>query len=145
MYYYRARYYRPAFSRFVAEDLIGLAGGANLYAYVGGNPSSYIDRYGKFIFNLGAARVGAAIGVSLEGYQLFGWDIGRSWLWPADTIGSEIRNFRVDLRLNEREKENAGSSGRNLRRWDRNIPQDHAQSGKSRSLFSRAAHPSATT
>ncbi|MGT0197469.1 RHS repeat-associated core domain-containing protein [Burkholderia pyrrocinia] len=36
MYYCRARYYRPAFSRFVAEDLIGLAGGANLYAYVGG-------------------------------------------------------------------------------------------------------------
>ncbi|MGY4728954.1 RHS repeat-associated core domain-containing protein [Burkholderia pyrrocinia] len=67
MYYYRARYYRPAFSRFVAEDLIGLAGGANLYAYVGGNPSSYIDPYGKFIFNLGAARIGAAIGVSLEG------------------------------------------------------------------------------
>ncbi|MBR8091543.1 Ig-like domain-containing protein [Burkholderia cenocepacia] len=62
LFYYRARYYQPVLGRFLSEDPIDLNGGANLYAYVGGNPSSYIDPYGKFIFNLGAAGVGAAIG-----------------------------------------------------------------------------------
>ncbi|UEP39789.1 DUF6531 domain-containing protein (plasmid) [Burkholderia ambifaria] len=62
LFYYRMRYYQPVLGRFVSEDPIGLNGGANLYAYVGGNPSSYIDPYGEFILNLGAAGVGAAIG-----------------------------------------------------------------------------------
>jgi RHS repeat-associated protein len=34
LYYYRNRYYRPTFGRFVAEDPIGFAGGQNLYTYV---------------------------------------------------------------------------------------------------------------
>ncbi|RQS71913.1 Rhs family protein [Burkholderia sp. Bp8963] len=46
LYYYRARYYHPGFSRFVAEDPITLAAGANLYAYVGGNPVSKVDPLG---------------------------------------------------------------------------------------------------
>ena len=36
LYYYRARYYDPVLKRFVSEDPIGLAGGLNVYAYVGG-------------------------------------------------------------------------------------------------------------
>jgi RHS repeat-associated protein len=46
LFYYRARYYHPGFSRFVAQDPIGLAGGHNLYAYVGGNPINWIDPLG---------------------------------------------------------------------------------------------------
>jgi RHS repeat-associated protein len=45
-YYYRARYYHPGFSRFVAEDPVGFTGGDNLYAYVNGNPISKIDPLG---------------------------------------------------------------------------------------------------
>jgi RHS repeat-associated protein len=41
--YYRARYYDPAIGRFINEDPIGLAGGPNLYAYVGNGPTQFTD------------------------------------------------------------------------------------------------------
>ncbi|WP_306524499.1 RHS repeat-associated core domain-containing protein [Dokdonella sp.] len=42
-----ARDYDPSTGRWTAKDPIGFGGGdANLYAYVGGNPVSYIDPYG---------------------------------------------------------------------------------------------------
>ncbi len=46
LYYYRARYYLPGFSRFASEDSIGLATGANLYAYVNGDPINLVDPFG---------------------------------------------------------------------------------------------------
>jgi RHS repeat-associated protein len=47
LYYYRGRYYSPAFSRFVSEDPLGLAAGANIYAYVGNDPIDGIDPTGR--------------------------------------------------------------------------------------------------
>jgi len=44
--YYRARWLDPQQGRFLSEDLIGFAGGLNLYAYVNNNPLSYIDPAG---------------------------------------------------------------------------------------------------
>jgi len=44
--YDRGRYYYPGSSRFMSEDPIGLDGGLNLYAYVGGNPISWRDPTG---------------------------------------------------------------------------------------------------
>ena len=43
--YYRARYRDPVLG-WISEDPIGLAGGINQRAFVGGNPVSYIDPYG---------------------------------------------------------------------------------------------------
>ncbi|MEK6677708.1 MAG: RHS repeat-associated core domain-containing protein [Planctomycetota bacterium] len=42
----RARFYRPAWGRFLSADPIGLLGGSNLYAFVDGAPLSWIDPLG---------------------------------------------------------------------------------------------------
>lgn len=47
LYYYRARYYDPTTGRFLSEDPLGLAGGLNLYAYVGGDPVNATDPFGN--------------------------------------------------------------------------------------------------
>jgi RHS repeat-associated protein len=46
IYYYRARMYHPGWGRFLQPDPIGLAGGKNLYAYVGNDPLNVTDSNG---------------------------------------------------------------------------------------------------
>jgi RHS repeat-associated protein len=48
--YYRARYYDPHLGRFISEDPIGFAGGANLYAYVENNPALFSDPLGFAVY-----------------------------------------------------------------------------------------------
>lgn len=46
LYSYRARYYDPAQQRFISEDPLGLAGGANIFAYAENAPTIYTDPLG---------------------------------------------------------------------------------------------------
>ncbi|WP_343205567.1 MULTISPECIES: RHS repeat-associated core domain-containing protein [unclassified Pseudoxanthomonas] len=62
MYYYRARYYSPSISRFIAEDPVGLSGGDNVYSYVEGNPIIYVDPLGLWKVTLSLFKgIGGAI------------------------------------------------------------------------------------
>jgi RHS repeat-associated protein len=60
LYYYRARYYSPAMGGFISEDPITFGGGQlSFYAYVGGNPLTYIDPYGLWdVFGFGSVEGG---------------------------------------------------------------------------------------
>ncbi len=51
------RYYDPETGRYLTADPIGIRGGMNLYAYVGGNPVIYVDPEGLLLETL--AQVGA--------------------------------------------------------------------------------------
>ncbi|MBI2346297.1 MAG: carboxypeptidase regulatory-like domain-containing protein [Deltaproteobacteria bacterium] len=63
LYYMRARYYDPAQGRFISKDPIGMAGGMNLYGYVGNNPLRAADPLGLFswkTFGTGLLELGKA-------------------------------------------------------------------------------------
>lgn len=47
VYHDKTRAYSPRIGRFLQPDTIGYAGGANLYAYVGGDPVNLTDPFGR--------------------------------------------------------------------------------------------------
>jgi RHS repeat-associated protein len=80
--YMRARYYDPQVGRFINKDPIGLAGGLNMYAYVGNDPINLLDptglqsdearvTQGQFWVSAGMIGVGATIGIT-TGWTGFG-------------------------------------------------------------------------
>ncbi len=50
--FWRNRYYDQRTGRWLTEDPIGVAGGANLYAFVGNNPATFTDPFGLCPDNL---------------------------------------------------------------------------------------------
>jgi RHS repeat-associated protein len=59
----RARYYSPEDARFTSQDPIGIAGGYNLYGYVGNRPTEFVDPTGENKIAVGIG-VGVAVGLA---------------------------------------------------------------------------------
>ncbi len=72
LYYMRARYYDPAVGRFISEDPSGFSGGqVSLYAYVGNNPTAFVDPDGNIPLPLVTGLIGAAFsGIGNAGAQV---------------------------------------------------------------------------
>jgi len=56
LYYFPFRYYAPSLARWMTRDPIGPAGGSDLYAYVGGNPTNFTDPLGLGPISIGSAN-----------------------------------------------------------------------------------------
>ena len=92
LYYDRARYLDPALGRFVSEDPIGLAGGVNLYAFVGNDPVNGWDPSGTSCkdFSLSQERVSDKL-LHYEAGELFGVKAARYFRlprWRATEVGA---------------------------------------------------------
>ena len=117
--YYRARYYNPAWGRFVSEDPIGIAGGTNLYGYANQNPVNFGDPSGHFAFLLPfieACLVDPICRAPLIfGSAILARDIAAGipniWIWCSEAKNSpdqELRNYELRELRNYAELRNYG-------------------------------------
>jgi len=72
LYYYRARHYDPETGRFLQPDPIGYQGGLNLYAYVGNNPTNWVDPLGLYLSLLLAQAVQNSVDTPYYAGMIFG-------------------------------------------------------------------------
>jgi RHS repeat-associated protein len=105
LYFYRARFYDPVLKRFLSEDPIGLAGGFNLSAYLAGDPVSFTDPTGEFLFvpmlvgALWGAGTDIAIQLIMNGGRLECIDLGQVALSAAlGAVGGGVGGYVAKLR-----------------------------------------------
>jgi RHS repeat-associated protein len=92
LYFYRARYYSPAFGRFISEDPIGFLGGPNKYSYAVNNPVTFRDPFGKSICPIhyqetviAFSQLGLPLDGAAAGLAVCAEDIGTQGTSVSDT------------------------------------------------------------
>ena len=100
------RDYDPRLGRYIQPDPIGLAGGLNTYAYVGGNPINQIDPEGFFAQAIPACLLNASCAAAVLGTTyLLGQKLGELCKGSGDSLdrflneSTEDRNPAQDKRL----------------------------------------------
>ena len=99
LYHYKNRAYHPELGRFMQTDPIGVNGGMNLYAYVGGDPVNYTDPLGleEEGIRVDGTRIyppGVALKFAFEWRYLFPiYDFvdleGNAWNGPGGGVAKE--------------------------------------------------------